>query len=601
MTMLNETYRDEFKEVQARIRRSEMYTSKWHDNVKKWRALYDMTHYRIKPKKGEVQYNDPTFINTVDLAVGIMLGNDLHWRAYGFAPSRDEQKQTGKMEKLIDGILSINSERAEKLIPYQMFLNFCRDGGAVLYSVCDPVILDKKELAAIPDPSSPSGLVQKWKFYEVPIMVSVVDPLNALLLPGGPKRWLMAGIKENRSVLDVEIEYNVRIDRWKGQSEEIKAASMGTFYNIWDFSGPDMKVRNTIIFEGQAIRGPMIMDGYVDLPLTVNFFKPVADDPEKWQNIMVPLESSVSLLERGFNRRARQIDVFTGLPLIVKAQPGRVVSVDSGLFNSVTISPDEEISFPAWPGNAPDVQMHLEFLRSRIQQSGFSDVMFGSGANQIAGYALSQLGDQNRIRLEQPIKHMELLLTVWARKTLDQLKYFTRDSIICVYGKQRGANYQDEVDIGMIGGYSVKAEIHPSFPSEKQRKVAMSTQVKGVLSSYTIMQDYLDIEQPEDEEKRKITEAATHHPLMLQYVMIAELTEMANAGDEVAAQVLQSMKNVQNSSGTEGRPGEPNNPEQLTGLASPTGQPTPQESGGTPPGQSAEDQQSNMAGNTGAY
>lgn len=597
------TPRDELKEVMARITRAEQYAKKWHDNIEKWRALYDMHHYRVKPKRGEIQYNDPTFINTVDLAVGIMLGNDLQWRSFGFAPSRAEQLDTGKLEKLMDGVMAINSERAEKLIPYHLYLNFTRDGGGVLYSVCDPSILKMKKLVEMPNSQSPTGLEGRWKFPEVPISTMVVDPLNVILLPGGAKRWLCVGIKEDRSILDVEIEYDVRIERHRGLTEETKASTKGKFYNVWDFTGPAMEVRNTIIFEGQPIRPPRVMEGYDDLPFAINFFKPVSDEPDTWQNIMVPLESSVTLLERGFNRRARQIDVFTGLPMVVKTQPGRTVTVDPGLYNSVTISTDEEISFPAWPGNAPDMQMHLEFLRSRIQQSGFSDVMFGSGQNQVAGFALSQLGDQNRIRLEPPIKHMELLLTIWAKKTLALLKYFADDSIICVYGKQKGQDYQDEIDMRKVEGYTIKAEIRASFPSEKQRNVAMSTQVKGTLSMYTIMQEYLGIEQPEDEEKRKLIEAATHHPLMLQYAMVAELNAMAANGDQAAAIVLQQMQQgqIQNASGQEGRPEEPNNPEQLTGLASPTGQPPPQAAGGAPPGQSIPEQQDRMAAQTGGY
>ena len=591
------TESNEFKQILARVKRAESYTKEWHDNIERWRKLYNMSHYRIKPKKGEIQYNDPTFVNTVDLAVGIMIGNDLRWRAFGFSPSSQEQENTGKLEKLMAGVLHINSEKNEKVIPYELYLHFCRDGGAVIYSVADPSVLELKESVTVPDPAAPSGQAAKWKFPEIPISACVVDPLNVLLLPGGPRRWRMIAIKEKRAVLDVEMEYECKIERYAHFDEETKASTMGTFYNVWDLYGPKLEVRNTLIFEGVSVSGPKVMDGYVELPFSVNFFKPVEDTPDKWQNIMVPLESSVTLLERGFNRRARQIDVFTGLPMVIKTQPGRVVSVDAGLFNSVSISTDEEISFPQWPGNAPDMQLHLEFLRSRIQQSGFSDVMFGSGANQVAGFALSQLSDQNRIRLEPPIEHMELLLTNWAKKTLGLLKYFAQDSIICVYGKQKGDYYQDEVDMANVGGLTIRAEIRPSFPSEKQRKVAMSTQVKGTLSQYTIMQDYLDIEQPEDEDKRKLVEAATHHPLMLQYMLVAELTEMAEAGDAAAAKVLQSMESQQasNVSGQEGRPEDPRGMEQLTGLASPTGQPPPQAEGNTPPGQSAAEQQGNLA------
>ena len=597
--MINNTETtSEVKEVKQRIKRAETYSKDWHNAIDKWRGLYNMQHYSGTPKPKEIQYADPTFTNTVDLAVGIMLGNDLRWHSYGFEPSNEEQNNTGMIEKLIAGTIEINNERTEKHQMYELFLNFDRDAGGVLYSVYDQNIADSVHtIVEVPDSQSPTGVVQKHKFLEVPIVVKAVDPRTFICLAGGPKRWLMMGTKEKRSILEVEMEYGVKIDRFSTLDEETKSSTMGIFYNVWDWTYVDRKpyVRNTVIFEEQAVKGPEIMDHYEDLPYDVQFFKPTGDASKDWHNIMVPMESSVALLERSFNRRAYQVDVFTGLPLVIKTQPGRKVNIDSGLYNSVNISPDEEIVFPQWPGTAPDVQMQIDFLRSRIQQSGFSDVMFGSGANQIAGYAVSQLGDQNRIRLEQPIQHMELLLTLWAKKVLKLLSYFAKDSIICVYGMQRGQDYKDEVDISKISGYSIRAEIRANFPNEQARKTAMATQIKGTLSDYTIMERYLDIQQPEDENKRKIIEATIRHPVALQYAIMAELKDMADNGDEIAAMTLQSLMNQGGLPGQDGRPKDPNKPEQLTGTASPTGQPTPQASGGQPAGQSATDQQNALA------
>jgi hypothetical protein len=587
--------RQQVKDVFTRVKRAEGFVKDWHSNIEKWRKLYDLKHYDGRGKKGEVRYSDPTYVNTVDLSVGIMLGNELRWHAFGYAPSKKEQKDTGKIEKLVQGILEINSERSEKLMTYELFMNFNRDGGGAMYSVFDPNISPIS--AEVIDPKAETGMSPAWKFTEMPIVSQVIDPLSVLLLPGGPKRWLLAAIREKRSVLDVEIEFNVRIEKHQGKSEDVRSMTFGAFYNVWDFTltSGGMKVRNTVLFDMEPVVPPTIMPGYDDLPITVNFFKPIGSESADWHNIMTPLESSVTMLERAFNRRARQIDVFSGLPLIIKSQPGRKITVDPGLYNSVNITPDEDISFPVWPGNAPDVQMHLDFLRSRVQQSGFSDVMFGSGNNAGAGFAVSQLGDQNRIRLQQPIKHLELLLTIWAKKSLKLLQQFAPGSIMCVYGKQKGTNYSDEINMDEAIGYSLRAEIRPMFPTEQQRKVAMSTQVKGTLSEYTIMERYLDIEQPEDEEDRKLTEAATRHPIALQYALIAELTKRANAGDEVARLTLQSMPQVQNASQTEGRPVDPNAPEQLTGLQSPDGQPVPQAIGGDVYGRSPVEEQEGLA------
>jgi hypothetical protein len=586
----------DFQDILQRVQRATQYVEDWRTNVARWRQLYDLRHYNTIPKDREIQYNDPTYTNTVDLAVGIMLANQLRWHAFGFNPSKQEQIDTGKIEKLLEGTLAVNDERSETLTSYKLFQSFVRDGGGVIYSVVDPELF-KENMSVVDSEDNEGNPVQKMSFSQVPISIQIVDPLKFFALPGGPKRWLLMGREETMSVLDVELTYGVRVAKYSYMTDQMKSETKGSFQDVWDWvrveGTNDLKVRNTIIYDNEAIMGPRIMEGYNDLPYTFQFFKPTADESRGWQSILSPLESSVALMERTFNRRAYQIDVFTGLPLITKTQPGRKVQVDTGLFNSISLSPDESMEFPRWPGNPPEVEQHLDFLRSRVQQSGFSDVMFGSGQSQVTGYALSQLGDQNRIRLEQPIQHIQLLLTIWAKKTLRLLKTFTAGAVICVYGTHRGKDYVDYVEISELEGYNVRAEIRPNFPNEEQRKVAMATQVKGIVSNYTIMEKYLGIEQPEDEEERRIVEAVSNHPAVQNYVIMKELKERAENGDNVASMVLQAMQSG-GLPGQPGRPAEPPNPAQLTGTQSPTGQPVPQALGETP-GQSPEDVQAGLA------
>ena len=585
----------EYQEVSARVLRAKTYVQPWKDNMERWRRLYNSKHYKLASNL-EPQYNDPTHTNTVDLAVGIMLKNKARWHAYGFNPSRKEQTDTGKIEKLIEGIWDINDVREEKSNMYELFLNYTRDGGGVIYSVFDPIIaaecLDTVEDV---DPNSPTGVAQKAIFSEPPVRIQIIDPAKVFALPGGPKRWLMIGRTEEMTVLDVETIYGVSVPKFIHLSDQDKSTEKAEFADVWDFVKHEgkMAVRNTVMFAGHPIMGPRIMDGYQDLPYTIQFFKPTQAHPEGWHNIMMPMEASVELLERMVNRRSHQIDVYTGLPIVSKTQAGRVVQVDKGLFNHVQISTDESIDFPAWPGNAPDVQLHIEFLRTRVNQSGFSDVMYGGGG-EAAGYAMAQQSDQNRIRLEQPIYHLELMLTSWAQKVAKLIIKFAEGTEICVYGHHKGKDYKEYVRVDEMKGYSIRSEIRAHFPAEETRNVAMASQSKGILSDYTILERYYGIEQPEDEQDRKMIDAAAMHPLVVNYAIMAELTEMAANGDEIAAQVLQAMQQG-------GLPGEPGRPKEdpsavgQMGTASATGELTSQEGGGEPAGQSASDQMGQMA------
>jgi hypothetical protein len=576
---------DDFKNIQERVMRAKEYVKDWRMNIEKWRNLYNLRHYdRLL---NDVNFNDPTHTNTVDLAVGIMLGNKMRWHAYGISPSKREQIETGRIEKLMEGIIEINDQREEKSIMYEFFLNFIRDGGGVLYSVFDPLLVKLEEVEDT-DPNSDNGVTVKYVMPEPPIRVQAVDPIKVFALPGGPKRWLLIGRSEQMSVYDVETLYGVTIGKYSSYSTMDKYTVQDEFVDVWDYVTVDGKlsVRNTVMFAGQPIMGPRIMDGYEDLAYTMQFFKPTGTDSKGWHNIMTPMESSVKLLEKTVNRRGHQIDVYTGLPIVSKTQAGRVVQVDAGLFNHVNISTDESIEFPVWPGNAPDVQLHLEFLRQKVNQSGFSDIMFGTNmGGEGGGYAMAQMGDQNRIRLEQPIRHLELMLSSWAKKALNLLSTYAKGTSICVYGHYKGKEYQDCIPVDSLSGYAVSNEIRAHFPAEETRKVAMASQSKGTLSTYTTLERYYDIEQPEDEIERKMIEMTDSHPLVMQYAIMADLKERADMGDEIAGMVLTSIQN-QGLPGEAGRPKDETSPAGFSGLRSATGEPTSQEQGGEPAGQS---------------
>jgi len=326
------------------------------------------------------------------------------------------------------------------------------------------------------------------------------------------------------------------------------------------------------------------VNGYKDLPYTIGFFQPVdKDSPKDWtRSILDPLIPSVELLEKSINRRQHQIDVYSSLPILARTRNGKKLVFDPGMAeNVVNLDVEDEVSFPLWPGNAPDVQNQIDFVRARVQQSGFSDVMFGSGNSQESGYALSQLGDQNRIRLEQPVTHLEMLWSQWAKKILDLTQYFAEDRKVRVYGRARGQDYAEMVKGTGLSDFLVKCEIKPEFPNEKVRNHAMATQVKGILDDITIMENYLGVEQPTDVRTRKIAQQALDNPIMMQYALIKQFRALGDT-DKDAKLVLQMLEK-QMLQPTEGEEG--SNAEQLTGLQSPTGDPTSQAMGGMPAGQ----------------
>ncbi len=104
------------------VRQARSYTEKWHRNIERWRRLYYGQHYDLPPKPGETRYIDPTYTNTVDLAVGVLLANDVSWRAVTFNQHPDE---SSKVEKFVAAVLYQAVIRNQQYILHDVLMNFC--------------------------------------------------------------------------------------------------------------------------------------------------------------------------------------------------------------------------------------------------------------------------------------------------------------------------------------------------------------------------------------------------------------------------------------------------------------------------------------------
>lgn len=600
----------------------------WHTNIKRWRALYDFIHYSTRRKPGESRYADPTPTNVVDLAVGVFMQNYVDFKAVGWTPSQQEEVWSSRVEKYLLGTLDKAVERTEHDVVFDITKNFIRDGAAVIYSVWDTLLASANKITVtIPDldPASPTGTQTLKGYKESPIRVDSIDPLKLTMLPGGNKRWLHVFRTELRTVYDIEKEYGITIDRYVGRSAFEKMQLTDEFIDYWRYAtvgiplqndeGTIVKnaegldeledsnvVINAVIFGGQFIIPPRIMQGYEEIPYSVGFYKPVEKNvPKKWHSILRPIETSIKYLEMAINRRMHQITAYSEIPLVFTAAPGRAAPVIEPGINFKQINNDEGLAFVEWPGNPPDVEEHIGYLRGRLQQAGFSDVMYGMSGQSGTGatFAIQQLADQNRIRLLQPARQLEILWTIWARKTLSMTEKFAKNSIIRVFGSKKDKDFAEQIKGEWVSDFLVKALIQPEMPGESTRKHAMATQIAGRISNWTLMQRYLDIKQPDEERERQLIEKALDHPAMQLYGIIRELVDMANDSDVAAIMTLQQIQggglNNIGSNNPNGRPTGPNNPEQGIGLSGSTGVLPPQAQGGAAPGQSVLENQQGMA------
>jgi len=581
---------------------AEKFSSGWHKSIRRWRRLYDGDHYDSNPLPGEKRYVDPVTCNVVDLAVGIMQSNDYIWRRRGFVPDGEEQKGTSVIEKAIAGFIDINSDRYQYDHKYETNLNFVRDGGACLLGVWDKFIHDNCfRLEDITD--ADMNIIEQAKiYYDLPLRIEVIDPMQVSMLPGGTKRWLAVTREEEMSVYDAEETYQKELDSFKGTSLQEKMDTKGKFIDYWelayelqpadatDYEGVEdeeeltrspmkkkLVVQNAMMFNEEFITPLRIMDGYDDLPYTVSFYNPASrTDSSKWHSILSPMENPVKELEDVINMRKRLMLMYTGLPLIARSKAGKIISIDKSIGKVINLREGEDLGFPEWRGTPPDVDKHIEFARGRTQQSGFSEVMYGEGMNSSSGYGLSLMTDQNRIRLEPAIAQLENLWTWAARKWVKLASNFAPDAYMELYGHIRGEDFVETVKGEDLDKYSIRCEIKPEFPNEKVRNHALATQAMPFLDSGTIMEDYLGKQQPDDIRVRKIQEMIENNPVTVQYTIMSELERRAKTGDKVAMMVLQQMQQKLAPQNPQGGQEQPREPEQPLGLQGADGQPDQQ-------------------------
>ena len=270
--------------------------------------------------------------------------------------------------------------------------------------------------------------------------------------------------------------------------------------------------------------------------------------------------------------------------------------MDAALGKHVPLTTGERIYFPQWAGLPPDVDKQLQFVSGRVQQSGFSEIMYGGSGDTESGWALSQLADQGRIRLEQPITHMRLLFNIWAKKVLSMVDSFGKDRAFFIYGHTKRAHFQEYIKASDLQGYKVECEMDPLFASERVRDHAMATQVRGVLSDETIIEKYLKIDQPQDEIERRLLEQAMDHPAMQQFMILQILQQRSKEGNTAAAMAFELLKKQLLPSLAGANNADTANPEQLTGLQTPTGNAPASAASTVRPGSSTSDALQEMSG-----
>lgn len=381
------------------------------------------------------------------------------------------------------------------------------------------------EMGLSPGMGLPPGGEQQWGIpliTECPIVIQRISPYFVYPEPGGHQgRW--------RSFLIIEDKKNAMevAQEWDVMPKKLREARIGEKHRItvqyivywgWEKIEGHWYVVNCVMADDEIIRPPVIMEGYDALPITLFFCHPTGDSRWEYMSLsaLFPIHLDVKLLDHLMSRLHKQVDIYTDLPLLhakPKTGQGSQIKVDRGIYNVLDLEPGEGLEFAQWPGNAPDFYALLNLERQKIQEGGFSSLAMGETIP-VSGIAASRLWESNVIKLVEPTKAYTRGLKSLLNKVKSLATNFapqTPISLITNYPKATGNVILKGED---LAPYLVSPELTGELPMDQFRRLALGLQFSQLppelrpFSDETLMERFLDVDQPEEEFAKKLLDMA---------------------------------------------------------------------------------------------
>lgn len=484
--------------------------------------LYFLQHYGTKSpgaiegtvggKKGVIaQVNDATVqVDTMKNLIGV---KELRIKVFPRWISGEELEAGSEIERWLYAVLEANNDRYEVAELLNLVLgDVLRLGWGAVYSYWDNEVVSQSQMM-LPE----VGLT----ITECPIILEKISPYFVYPELGGRHgRW--------RSHLIIEPKKNAQevAEEWKVTPRVLREATPEAkhlqtveyiVYWGWEYVEGGWYVVNCVMADDEIIRPPTIMENYDALPITIFFCVPTGSP--QWEytslSILFPLHLHIKLLDHLMSRLHKQVDIFTNLPVIhVKSRGGQgsSIKIDTGIYNLLELEPGEDFKFPQWPGNPPDFHALMNIERQKIQEGGFSSLALGE-AIPISGIAASRLWEANYVKLMTPTKSYSRALKSLLNKIKSLAVNFAPQMPISLLSNYPKASGNVILTGEMLAPYMLSPELFGDLPMDEFRMKALALQFsqlgeRSPLSMETLLEDYLGIEQPEEEFAKKLVDVA---------------------------------------------------------------------------------------------
>jgi len=421
------------------------------------------------------------------------------------AATQAAQRQSGKMEKWTQSMLSELARQAEEDVVEKYIECLVADGHACMRMLYAPQLWAgypkrRKEQ----EDQEYSDEVEAWKIGRpIPIAWQWVDPLTVYPM------WSEGGLE---AILEVDERDVLALDqrRWNmgkrnPEITELMRVKMSNgdrvkFAQLWTRDTLTYAVEDKVVHHSKHTYGRP--------PYVYSFgTNPATREPDKMGlSTLFPLRYVLPQLNRVLSQKATAVRMWAWPTPIYQlsdrsaldpnGQPRDLV-VEPG--TTVVLWPGETLTWLAWSGNGPDIDEMIQIIMSFVERAGISDVLYGSAGSGDSGYLVNQLIQAARMKFKPLVDHAERGLEQMIKVLWDIVEFQCKQPLY-VYNRESGK--EGWMGLGpedLNGARQVYVTLQPVMPTDAYAKTSQAiNEVGAQLRSRRSAMEMIGVEQPEE-------------------------------------------------------------------------------------------------------
>lgn len=547
--MAQKTLKDQAGELYQRYKRLKDEHHKLRQQMEDFTRDYFMQHWTGEASGGEAEERVtlPTQTNTVDMAYSILMSQKRVIHAVPVRNTTECQEITSELEKFLNGVFYVNTLRAREdrvalalwdalvkkigWVRYRWDEIFAKPEGMDNMPVVEAAEIPLPMAAPVPPEMQPTPATPMMVCKELPIVIDRIPPESVFVKWGGPKGIMYLFYAAERTVEDVESECGrLRMSKYRDMKWEDKAETKVEFIEYWGWDGIQLKTATMVDDEFVTNRQLREAKGYDNIPyVPIYCYRTASEQPHRRvKGLLDAMGDLVHIQERKLTQLNHALKMWAFMPLVAnQGMGGDPIEVDTSIPNVVHLKRDQSLAFPAWPGTPPDFKWHATVIEDKIQETGFPATAYGQGAGAVSGYAISQYNEGARARLNLPRLNYALALTELCQGIVSLCANFAPEMGIPVFGQYKNDRFFMTLTGDQMKGHIIQVSIDSDMPGDQVRKAVIGGQLKAqnVLSERNIMENWLGVENVEDEQQQMARERAMKHPVVQMQAIVKALAE----------------------------------------------------------------------------